>query len=56
MDIKIPKPKNKIVTSRQVIYYAVCPICKKEIAGRGLKGYEYNFKRHMQDKHEGWMK
>ena len=51
MVIEIPEPKDKIITTRQVVYYAKCPLCKKEIAGRGIKGYEYNMKRHFYDKH-----
>ena len=49
----IPKPiRKEIRTTQMVVYYCKCPICKKEIAGRGLKGYEYNLKRHMEDKHK----
>jgi len=52
MENKEQKPLKKIITTKQEIYYSKCPICSKEIAGRGIKGYRYNLLRHMQDKHK----
>jgi len=43
--------KKRIITNTMIIYYSKCPLCEKDIAGRGEKGYKYNLKRHMEDKH-----